>query len=124
MVALADMASIYVRSDTHMKKVKIIALLICLMTGCLLGCSRKQSNSKMHSIEVTDIKKIISECPKSAKAGDTVTIKTNSFMDAIPKIDVNGNDIGEWDDNITEYTFIMPDEDVKIRATLNSSDMV
>ena len=39
-------------------------------------------------------------------------------MDAIPKINVNGSDIGEWDKNRTEYTFIMPDEDVKKITTL------
>ena len=41
-------------------------------------------------------------------------------MDAIPKININGNDIGEWDKNRTEYTFIMPDEDVEITTTLKS----
>ena len=83
--------------------------------------SEKQSSKKKHSIELTDYKEIIKKCPKSAKAGDKVTIKTNIFMDAIPKININGNDIGEWDKNRTEYTFIMPDEDVEITTTLKSA---
>ena len=83
--------------------------------------SEKQSSKKKHSIELTDYKEIIKKCPKSAKAGDKVTIKTNIFMDAIPKININGHDIGEWDKNRTEYTFIMPDEDVEITTILKSA---
>ena len=83
--------------------------------------TEKRSSSKKHGIEVTDDRGIVKKWPKTAKAGDKVTIKTNSFMDAIPKISINGNDIGEWDKNRTEYTFIMPDEDVKIIATLKSA---
>lgn len=83
--------------------------------------NEKQSSNKKHSIEVTDYKEIIKKCPKSAKAGDKVTIKTNIFMDAIPKININGSDIGEWDKNRTEYTFVMPDEDVEIITMLKSA---
>ena len=83
--------------------------------------SEKQSDKKKHSIEVTDDKGIVEKCPKSAKSGDKVTIKTNVFMDAIPEINVNGSDSGEWDKNRTEYTFIMPDEDVIISTILKSA---
>lgn len=83
--------------------------------------SEKQSDKKKHSIEVTDDKGIVEKCPKSAKSGDKVTIKTNVFMDAIPEINVNGSDSGEWDKNRTEYTFIMPDEDVTISTILKSA---
>lgn len=83
--------------------------------------SEKQSDKKKHSIEVTDDKGIVEKCPKSAKSGDKVTIKTIVFMDAIPEINVNGSDSGEWDKNRTEYTFIMPDEDVTISTILKSA---
>lgn len=83
--------------------------------------SEKQSDKKKHSIEVTDDKGIVEKCPQSAKSGDKVTIKTNVFMDAIPEINVNGSDSGEWDKNRTEYTFIMPDEDVTISTILKSA---
>lgn len=83
--------------------------------------SEKQSDKKKHSIEVTDDKGIVEKCPKSAKSGDKVTIKANVFMDAIPEINVNGSDSGEWDKNRTEYTFIMPDEDVTISTILKSA---
>lgn len=83
--------------------------------------SEKQSDKKKHSIEVTDDKGIVEKCPKSAKSGDKVTIKTNVFMDAIPEINVNGSDSGEWDKNRIEYTFIMPDEDVIISTILKSA---
>ena len=83
--------------------------------------SEKQSDKKKHSIEVTDDKGVVEKCPKSAKSGDKVTIKTNVFMDAIPEINVNGSDSGEWDKNRTEYTFIMPDEDVTISTILKSA---
>ena len=122
----------------------IIALIVCLMTGCLFGCSnrevveelrdgkqvssgqdsneqrKKQINGK-YSIEVTDYKEIIRKCPEAAKAGDEVTVKTNCFMDAIPIINVNGNDIGKWNNIKTEYVFVMPDEDVIITTKLNSA---
>lgn len=77
-----------------------------------------KSSNKKHSIEVTDDKEIIKKCPKSAKSGDKVTIKAYSFMDVIPIIEINGDDIGEWDKNRIEYTFIMPDEDVRIVTRL------
>lgn len=83
--------------------------------------SENQSDKKKHSIEVTDDKGVVEKCPKSAKSGDKVTIKTNVFMDAIPEINVNGSDSGEWDKNRTEYTFIMPDEDVTISTILKSA---
>lgn len=83
--------------------------------------SEKQSDKKKHSIEVTDDKGIVEKCPQSAKSGDKVTIKTNVFMDAIPEINVNGSDSGEWDKNRIEYTFIMPDEDVIISTILKSA---
>ena len=83
--------------------------------------SENQSEKKKHSIEVTDDKGIVEKCPQSAKSGDKVTIKTNVFMDAIPEINVNGSDSGEWDKNRTEYTFIMPDEDVTISTILKSA---
>lgn len=83
--------------------------------------SENQSDKKKHSIEVTDDKGIVEKCPKSAKSGDKVTIKTNVFMDAIPEINVNGSDSGEWDKNRTEYTFIMPDKDVIISTILKSA---
>lgn len=83
--------------------------------------SEKQSDKKKHSIEVTDDKGIVEKCPQSAKSGDKVTIKTNVFMDAIPEINVNGSDSGEWDKNRIEYTFIMPDEDVTISTILKSA---
>lgn len=123
-----------------MKKGTVIALLLCFLAGCLFGCRSKEipvepgigkqvssapigsepSLSQTHRIEVVDYKGILSECPKSALAGEKVTIKTNSFMDAMPKIDVSGTDTGEWDKGKTQYTFIMPDEDVKLTATLKS----
>ena len=83
--------------------------------------SEKQSDKKKHSIEVTDDKGIVEKCPQLAKSGDKVTIKTNVFMDAIPEINVNGSDSGEWDKNRIEYTFIMPDEDVIISTILKSA---
>lgn len=83
--------------------------------------SENQGDKKKHSIEVTDDKGIVEKCPQSAKSGDKVTIKTNVFMDAIPEINVNGSDSGEWDKNRTEYTFIMPDEDVTISTILKSA---
>lgn len=127
-----------------------MVLLVCLMAGCLWGCSNKKAieeqnggktissgqsgneqsseqgtskekSDKKHNIEVIDDKGIIKKCPKSAKTGAKVVIKTYSFMDAISEIIVNGNDIGEWDKNKTTYTFIMPDEDVRITTTIKNS---
>lgn len=85
--------------------------------------SSEMTNIEEHRIEVVDDRGVIKKCPKTAKVGTEVSIKTNSFMDVIPQISVNGNDIGEWDKNKTEYIFVMPDEDVKITTNLKNSGL-
>ena len=42
-------------------------------------------------------------------------------MDVIPKIFINGEDIGNWDKNRTEYSFVMPDENVEVTTKLKSA---
>lgn len=74
-----------------------------------------------YSIEVSDDKQIISKCPKNGKSGELITIKAHEFMDAIPKIFINGEDIGSWNKNRTEYSFVMPEEDIEVTTKLKSA---
>lgn len=74
-----------------------------------------------YNIEVSDDKDIIRKCPKAGKSGEVITIKANEFMDVIPKIFINGEDIGSWNKNRTEYSFVMPNENVEVTTKLKSA---
>lgn len=120
---------------------KTVLYLLILSAGCMLftACRSEKMIEKLESVEmenatvktpytgkkyninVSDYKDIIYKCPKSGKSGETIIIKTSEFMDAIPKIYINGEDIGSWNKNRTEYSFVMPDEDVEVTTKLNSA---
>lgn len=105
---------------------------------CLTGCKSEKKTEKVESIEtenttaetlytgkkyniiVSDYKDIIHKCPETGKSGETIIIKTNVFMDVIPKIYINGEDIGNWNKNQTKYSFVMPDEDIEVTTMLKT----
>ena len=76
---------------------------------------------KKYDIKVSDYKDIIHKYPKTGKSGEIIIIKTNEFMDVIPKIYINGEDMGNWNKNRTEYSFVMPDEDVEVTTMLKNA---
>ena len=73
-----------------------------------------------HQITLEDSSHVIIDCPEAAKTGDTVTVKTMDMADGEVVIEVNGSDIGTWED-YGVYTFTMPDEDVEIRAGISTA---
>ena len=94
-----------------MKKKLLISiglLLAVLMMGTVLvGCSR-------HRITVISGEKFVHKCPKSARAGETVTVETSVVSDA--ELYVNGVD-GKFI-RPGEYQFVMPDTDVELKVTV------
>lgn len=68
-----------------------------------------------HRITVVDTENVIVDCPEKAKAGTLVTVHTVGMADAEVVIEVNGGDIGRWQDWGT-YTFYMPDKDTEVKA--------
>ena len=73
-----------------------------------------------HQITLEDSSHVVIDCPEAAKTGDTVTVKTMDMADGEVVIEVNGSDIGTWED-YGVYTFTMPDEDVEIRARISTA---
>ena len=49
------------------------------------------------------------------------TVKTMDMADGEVVIEVNGSDIGTWED-YGVYTFTMSDEDVEIRAGISTAE--
>ena len=73
-----------------------------------------------HSITLTGEEYVFVDCPVSAKAGETVTVHTVDVADGEVKLEVNGSDIGSWQEWGT-YTFIMPDEDVELNGWISTA---
>ena len=72
-----------------------------------------------HSITLTGDEYVFIDCPEGADAGDTVTVHTVDVADGEVKLEVNGSDIGTWEEWGT-YTFIMPDEDVELHGWIST----
>ena len=88
---------------------KILICMTILGVLFLAGCGAPAGT---HKIEVTDGKEWLDECPKSAKAGDTVTVYTMTRTEGWMLIKVNGETYEEIKPGTFE--FVMPDEDVTI----------
>ena len=73
-----------------------------------------------HRITIDDRSDVIIDCPEKAKAGSLVTVHTVGLADAEVVIEVNGGDIGRWEDWGT-YTFYMPDKDTEVKAWVSTA---
>ena len=80
---------------------------------------RSESGQDGHSITLTGEEEVFTDCPDSAKAGETVTVHTVDVCDGEVRIEVNGSDIGTWEEWGT-YTFTMPDEDVELNGWIRT----
>lgn len=68
------------------------------------------------AIDLEDDDELVRQCPKSAPAGETVSIEVYSLLDAYVHISVNGNeDYGRFVDAET-YEFVMPDDPAAVRV--------
>ena len=83
------------------------------------GRKRGTAEDQEHRITLTGDKDVFTDCPDSAKAGETVTVHTIGVADGEVVIEVNGKDIGKWLEWGT-YVFIMPDEDVEIHGLIST----
>ncbi len=93
------------------KKLAAIAILSLLVTGCLGS----------HRIIVESGDEDLVNCPKRAKAGETVTVETVVVTDADLYLIVDGVNL----DPIKEgyYQFEMPDHDVSIKVVIKSNGL-
>lgn len=77
------------------------------------------SGAEEYSIMLSGEEDVFTDCPISAKAGDTVIVHTVDVADGEVKITVNGEDAGSWQDWGT-YTFVMPDQDVELYGWIST----
>lgn len=93
-----------------MKCWKRITVLVLLLTVCLAlaGCA------KHYRITSSDDRGVISKYPKSAAAGQTVTVQSAYICDGVAVVYFNGEKANSVGGN--EYEFIMPGENVVLTA--------
>ena len=91
---------------------KSIFKVISVLAAAFLICSC----ANRHSIKVVSGEEYLEECPKSAKAGDTVRVRTAIVLDA--DVYLNGNDDLDIQYVNGVYEFIMPDHDVELEITV------
>lgn len=98
------------------KGIQICGLLLCFAAAAALAC--KFAGFR---IIVKGGNDLITDWPTSARAGETVTIRTCSVTDGDLKVHVNGGKEATCVQE-GEYQFIMPDNDVSISARVDTSD--
>lgn len=95
-----------------LKTVAVTLLTALVLTGC----------AGRHRITVVSGEKFLESCPKTARAGDTVTVYTLSVTDA--NMYVNATDLTEVTcvrDGV--YRFVMPDHDIELKITVISNGL-
>ena len=76
--------------------------------------------SDTHKITVVRGEDLFEDCPKTAKTGEKVTVKTCVVTDGELIVKVTGTDTGKFVEEGL-YEFIMPDEDVEISASVSTA---
>ncbi len=100
-----------------MKKTISISLVVLLAAALLAGCGSG------YKITVGSGADLLDHCPKSAEAGETVTVTTMCVTDADMFVRVNGDpDFGHFVRD-GEYEFVMPAEDVEISIVVVSNGL-
>ena len=96
-----------------------IALFSVLVAAALALAACGNAGGGEYKIEVVSGEDLVVDCPKSADAGEQVTIETTSVTDAV--LYVNVSDVeGEWERD-GFYTFTMPDHDVEVSAHVSTA---
>ena len=90
-------------------KVMLILMAMLIAANLLNGCAPKG-----HKISF-DAKKVFN-CPKRARAGETVRFETVLVCDADLYANIDGVEVQET--RTGRFEFIMPDHDVEIRITI------
>lgn len=91
-----------------------------IMIYSMLPGDYVSETSEAHNITVTKGADLFEDCPKTAKAGEIVTVKTVVVADGELIVNVSGTDTGEFTGEGV-YEFIMPDEDVEISASVSTA---
>ena len=101
-----------------MKKIfrKILAVMI-IMT--VFAASLTACGAKTYKITIGSDADNITECPKRAKAGETVTVYTVSVTDADLHVSIDGVNVVFVEECV--YQFVMPDHDVVIKSWVDTS---
>ena len=94
-----------------MKRITIIILLAGLILF-LCSCTR--------TYRINVIGGNVDSCPKSAKAGETVTVTIPSVTDGSLEASVTGAEVERTLEN--SFQFVMPDHDVDVRVVFVGDD--
>ena len=95
-----------------MKRFAAITIAAALMI-CLSSCTR--------SYKINVIGGNVESCPKSAKAGETVTVTMPSVTDGWLEPSVTGAEVERTEEDW--FRFVMPDHEVNIRVTFMGDDV-
>lgn len=97
-----------------MKRV-LIAFLVLLTVCSLSACSGS------YRIKIVGGADLVTACPESAKAGETVTIRTRDVTDGWLEVYANGKEAAAIQGNVFE--FVMPKQDVEVSVKFVWEDM-
>lgn len=98
------------------KGLQICGLLLCVTAAALLLCKLVGFR-----ITVSEGQDLITDWPATARAGETVTVRTLCVTDGDLKVRVNGGTEAEC---VQEgvYQFVMPEGDVCLSTRVDTSD--
>ena len=97
-----------------MKKIIVSLICIVLIAFAFAGCSASRHRIYYEGNDIMD-------CPKSAEAGETVSLNTAVICDGDLIVSINGDgDFGHYTQS-GKYEFVMPDEDVTIKTHVDTS---
>ena len=93
----------------------LIAFLAFLLIFCLSACGRP------YRVKVVGGADLVISCPQSAKAGETITIKTKDVTDGWLEVYANGKETEAVQESVFE--FVMPKQDVEVRIKFAWDDL-
>ena len=93
----------------------LIAGLVLLMIAALCSCGRT------YRIEEAGATDLIVSCPKSAKAGETVTVETKCVTDGWVEVTATGAEVEAVQGDL--FQFVMPAQDVEVRVKFAWDDL-
>ena len=97
-----------------MKRV-LMGILVLLLAFIISACGQS------YRIKVVGGADLVTECPKSAKVGETVTVKTKDVADGWLEVYANGKETKAIQESVFEFT--MPEQDVEIKVMFAWDDM-
>ena len=96
-------------------KQRLIVLLVLLLALSLCACGNR------YHIHVTGGADLVISCPKTAKAGETVTIETKCVTDGWVEVSASGTEVTAVQEDV--FQFVMPKQNVDVRVLFAWDDM-